>query len=98
MGDIVSDARRIDTAALDLRAARAASGLASLGVVRGDIIALFLRNDIAFFEASIAAGLIGAYPTPVNWHGTAEEARYIFENSGAKVIVVHADLLGPIQR
>ncbi|MEY4784105.1 MAG: hypothetical protein RIR41_2040, partial [Pseudomonadota bacterium] len=65
MGDIVSGARRIDTAALDLRAARAASGLASLGVVRGDIIALFLRNDIAFFEASIAAGLIGAYPTPV---------------------------------
>lgn len=97
MGEIISGDRRIDTAAVDLRAARAANGLASLGVVRGDIIALFLRNDIAFFEASIAAGLLGAYPTPVNWHGTAEEARYIFENSGAKVIVVHADLLGPIQ-
>ena len=97
MGDIVSGARRISTAVLDERAARAASGLASLGIARGDIIALFLRNDFAFFEASVAAGLLGAYPTPANWHGTPEEARYIFENSGAKVIVVHADLLGPIR-
>jgi long-chain acyl-CoA synthetase len=79
------------------RAARAASGLANLGISAGDIVALFLRNDLPFFEASTAAGLLGAYPTPVNWHATPEEARYIFENSGAKVIVIHADLLGPIR-
>ena len=97
MGEIISGDRRMPTATLDERAACAASGLASLGVGRGNIIALFLRNDFAFFEASVAAGLLGAYPTPVNWHGTPEEAHYIFENSGAKVIVVHADLLGPIR-
>ncbi len=97
MGEIVSGARRLTTAGMSERAARAASGLASLGVVAGDIVALFLRNDLAFFEASTAVGLLGAYPTPVNWHGTAEEARYIFENSGAKVVLVHADLLGSIR-
>lgn len=97
MGEIVSGLHRLSTAGLNERAARAASGLASLGVGQGDIVALFLRNDLAFFEASVAAGLIGAYPTPVNWHGTPEEARYIFENSGAKVILIHADLLGPIR-
>lgn len=96
MGDIISGMRRLSTGKLDERAARAAAGLASLGVARGDIIALFLRNDFAFFEASTAAGLLGAYPTPVNWHGTPEEARYIFENSGAKVLIIHADLLAPI--
>ncbi len=97
MGEIVSGARRLSTAGMNERAARAASGLASLGVGQGDIVALFLRNDLAFFEASAAVGLLGAYPTPVNWHGTPEEARYIFENSGAKAILIHADLLGPVR-
>ena len=79
------------------RAARAASGLASLGVGRGDTVAVYLRNDFPFFEASFAAGLLGAYPTPVNWHYTEDEARYLFENSGARAIVIHADLLGPVR-
>jgi long-chain acyl-CoA synthetase len=97
LGEIVSGSRRLTTASLNERAARAATGLSSLGVGQGDIIALFLRNDLPFFEASTAAGLLGAYPTPVNWHATPEEARYIFENSGAKVVLIHADLLRPIR-
>ncbi|HVY89458.1 MAG TPA: AMP-binding protein, partial [Hyphomonadaceae bacterium] len=97
MGDIVSGGRRLSTPQLQERAARAAAGLASLGVQRGDIIALYLRNDLPFFEASTAAGLLGAYPTPVNWHATPEEARYIFQNSGAKAVVIHADMLAPIR-
>ena len=97
MGEIASGSRRLSTAELNARAARAASGLASLGVEPGDIIALFLRNDLSFFEASSAAGLLGAYPTPVNWHGTAEETAYILDNSGAKVVLIHADLLGSVQ-
>ncbi len=97
MSEIVSGSRRLPTASLNERAARAASGLESLGVGQGDVVALFLRNDLAFFEASTAVSLLGAYPTPVNWHATPEEARYIFENSGAKAIVIHADLLGPVR-
>jgi long-chain acyl-CoA synthetase len=97
MGEIVSGARRIISADLNDRAARAAAGLRDLGVRRGDVIALYLRNDLPLFEASFAAGMIGAYPTPVNWHYVPDEARYLFEDSGAKVIVIHADLLGPIQ-
>ena len=75
------------------RAARAASGLAAAGVNPGDVIAMVLRNDFAFLEASVAAGLVGAYVTPVNWHNTAEEAGYVLADSGAKVVVIHADLL-----
>lgn len=96
MGRIVSGARELTTAQLEERAARAASGLKALGVQPGDLVALYLRNDLAFFEASAACGLVGAYPTPVNWHYTPDEARYLFENSGAKAIVIHADLLAPI--
>ena len=93
MGEIISGERHLDGGVLQDRARRAASGLAALGVGRGDLIALYLRNDFAFLEASAAAGLIGAYPTPVNWHYAPEEARYLFENSGARAIVIHADLV-----
>ncbi|HEX7948103.1 MAG TPA: AMP-binding protein, partial [Phenylobacterium sp.] len=97
MGEVISGARRISTEALNDRAARAATGLASLGLGRGDLIAIYLRNDIAFFEAASAASLLGAYPTPVNWHYVEAEAQYLFENSGAKVIVIHADLLDAVR-
>ena len=74
-------------------ASRAANGLASLGIGKGDTIAICLRNDFAYFEATFAAGLLGVYPVPVNWHATVAEARYAFEDSGASAILVHADLL-----
>ncbi|RYG35073.1 MAG: long-chain fatty acid--CoA ligase, partial [Burkholderiales bacterium] len=70
MGEIVSGDRRISTAELGLRAAKAATALDSVGVKPGNIIALFLRNDVPFFEASMAAGILGVYPTPANWHAT----------------------------
>jgi long-chain acyl-CoA synthetase len=97
MGEIISGERRGTTEAVMERAAQAASGLASLGVGRGDTVAVYLRDDLAFFEASYAAGLVGAYPTPVNWHYSEDEARYLFEDSGARAIVIHADLVGPVR-
>lgn len=97
MGKIVSGSREISSELLNENAARAAAGFKSLGIGAGDTIALYLRNDIPFFEAGLAAGLIGAYPVPVNWHYTEDEARYLFENSQAKAIVIHADLIGPIR-
>ncbi|WP_421931038.1 acyl-CoA synthetase [Phenylobacterium sp.] len=93
MGEIISGERRLSSAALNERASRAATGLASLGVGAGDLIAIYLRNDLAFLEATFAAGLLGAYPTPVNWHYAEAEARYLFENSGARAIIIHADLI-----
>lgn len=93
-----SGARVSEVNALAERAARAASGFATLGIGAGDVVAVYLRNDFPFFEASVAAGLVGAYSTPVNWHNSPDEAAYIFSNSGAKAIVIHADLYHPIAR
>ena len=67
MGEIISGERRIDSAALAERSARAASGLASLGVSRGDTVAVYLKNDLPFFEASYAAGLLGAPVLAHDW-------------------------------
>ncbi|WP_119417996.1 acyl-CoA synthetase [Desertibaculum subflavum] len=78
------------------RVAQATTGLASLGVQAGDGVALMLRNDIAFFEAAMAAGQLGAYAAPINWHYKGDEAGYIVRDCQAKALVVHADLLPQI--
>ena len=57
---IISGARVAENAALQERAARAASGFRSLGIRPGDVVAVYLRNDFPFMEASAAAGLVGA--------------------------------------
>jgi long-chain acyl-CoA synthetase len=99
MGVISSGDRQLTTEALLERAAKAATGFMAEGVAPGDTVALYLRNDLAYFEASFGASQIGAYPVAVNWHYTEDEARYLFEDSGAKVVVIHADLLtDPVRR
>jgi acyl-CoA synthetase (AMP-forming)/AMP-acid ligase II len=62
-------------------AARAAGGLRALGVAEDDSVALMLRNDFATFEVNMAAGQLGAYAVPINWHFTPEEAGYILADS-----------------
>lgn len=75
------------------RAARAAAGLAAMGVRAGDSVAAMLRNDLPFFELAGAAALVGANLVPINWHFRRDEARHILRASGAKLLLVHADLL-----
>lgn len=96
MGRISSGDCTLSAAEFSDRAARAATVLESLGVRKGDGVALYLRNDLAFFEASFGAGLLGVYPVPVNWHYTPDEAGYLLRDSGVKLLLIHADLLPPI--
>src|SRR5207237_9037000 len=92
-GRVISGEREITREMLLSRALCAAGGFAALGVKPGDTVALVLRNDFPFFEASYAAQLLGAYCVPVNWHGKAPEIGYVLGDCAAKVVVAHADLL-----
>ncbi|WP_207537911.1 acyl-CoA synthetase [Sabulicella rubraurantiaca] len=92
-GVLLSGERRLTRAALLSRARRAATGLRALGVSPGDSVALLLRNDFPFVEASIAATILGGYAVPVNWHWKPEEVAYLLGDCGAKVVVAHEDLL-----
>ena len=83
---------------IQANAACGAGGLAALGVREDDSVALMLRNDFQTFEVNMAASQLGAYAVPINWHFTPEEAGYILADSGAKVLVAHADLLAQIAR
>src|SRR4051794_39903756 len=78
------------------RAALLAGGLHKAGVGAGDAVAIIVRNDTAHIEATIAAGRVGAYPVPVNWHWKADEVEYLLNDCGARFLVIHSDLLaGP---
>jgi long-chain acyl-CoA synthetase len=90
---IASGDRAIDRAIFEARVDRAASGLAALGVGQGDSVAILMRNDVAFLEASYAAIRLGAYAVPINWHFHADEVAYVLRDCAAKVLVTHADLL-----
>src|SRR6202051_2013639 len=92
-GGIVSGSRQIDSGELALAARRMAGGLAALGVGQGDFVAILMRNDIPFLTASYGAIALGAFAVPVNWHFKADEVGYILRDSGAKVLIAHADLL-----
>ena len=96
-GMLISGERQRSRVELFERAGRASAGFDSLGVGAGDCVAIMLRNDFPFFEATFAAGRLGAHAVPINWHYMAEETGHILRDSGAKVLVIHADLLPQIE-
>jgi acyl-CoA synthetase (AMP-forming)/AMP-acid ligase II len=75
---------------LDDNSARLASALHSLGLRRGDVIALVSDNSAEAFEVYWAALRSGLYITFVNWHLAPEEAAYILRDSGAQVVIASA--------
>ena len=60
------------------------------------VVAVMLRNEIAFLEAMLIARQAGCYSCPINFHYKADEAGYILRDVGARALIVHADLLRQI--
>jgi len=96
-GLLISGDRQRTREELFARASRASTGFDAIGVGPGDSVALMLRNDFPFLEATFAVGRLGAHCVPINWHFLADETEHILRDSAAKVIVVHADLLPQIE-
>jgi long-chain acyl-CoA synthetase len=83
----------IEPTELERRIALVAGGLAGLGIRAGDVVALMLRNEPAAIEVTLACNRLGAYHCPVNWHFREQELAFILQDSGAKALFIHADLL-----
>jgi long-chain acyl-CoA synthetase len=78
------------------QARRGITGLEKLGCEEGHVVALMLRNDPAFLISMLMCRLGGFYACPINWHFKADEATYVLQDSGARVLIIHADLLKEI--
>lgn len=87
----------VDSLSLHERAGRAAAVLLAREVKASDTVALLLRNDVSFIEASLACQKVGAYCVPINWHFTPDEIVYVLRDCGAKLLVGHTDLLACLE-
>lgn len=94
---VISGDRHLTHEEVAARVARAATVLDGHGVGPGTNVAIMLRNEIAFLEATYAVQALGAVPVPVNWHYRGDEVGYILTDSAAAVLVVHADLLAQVE-
>src|ERR1700730_5257903 len=77
---------RLTYSQLDQGSCQVSRLLAALGVGPGDHIAVLMANRLEYFPIAWGAQRRGTYWTPVNWHLTADEASYIVEDCGAKVL------------
>jgi len=68
-----------------------AESLQGQGVVKGDRVAIAMRNVPEWPVAYFAALLVGAIATPLNAWGTGNELEFGLSDSGAKVALVDAE-------
>jgi crotonobetaine/carnitine-CoA ligase len=77
----------ITFAELDERSDRLATGLARLGVGRGDMVATILPNRIETVEILLAVAKLGAVQVPLNYYLKGEFLGYQLDDCGAGVLI-----------
>ncbi len=77
--------------ALAERVARAAAGLAALGVVPGDRVVLMLRNRPEFHILDLATLFLGATPVSIYNSSAPEQVAYLAQHAAATIAVVEDD-------
>ena len=83
---------RLTFGELNERSIRLANVFLANGLKAGDVVALFMENNIRYHEVYWAAVRAGMYLCAVNKYLTADEAAYIVNDSGSKAIVTSAAL------
>jgi acyl-CoA synthetase (AMP-forming)/AMP-acid ligase II len=78
------------------RVRRLAGALAAAGIGRGDVVSFLDKNHPACVELSLAAGSLGAANAIVNWRSAGDEVDYAVNDSGARILVVGAELMPTI--
>jgi long-chain acyl-CoA synthetase len=73
---------------LSTQAEEVAAGLVALGVLSGDKVSIVSSTRVEWSVADFAIATVGAVSVPIYHSSTADEIRYILENSGAVVAIV----------
>jgi long-chain acyl-CoA synthetase len=77
---------------VDDRSNQLAQLLHAKGLRRGDHVALFMENNLVFFDVIWACMRSGLYLTPINRYLPAAEAAYIVDNCDARALIASAEL------
>lgn len=79
-------------ASLDMRARQLAAGLARLGLVPGDRVAIMMGNRCEYTEIMLACWAAGLCIVPVNAKLHPREFAYVIDNSGARACFTTSSL------
>jgi fatty-acyl-CoA synthase len=79
------------------RSSRLANGLLSLGLTKGDKVALLAYNCVEWMEIYVALARVGLVAVPINFRLTSSEIAYIAEHSEARVFVVQDELIERVE-
>jgi long-chain acyl-CoA synthetase len=91
---VVYETDRVSYEAFARAALVLAADLQSRGVVKGDRVAIAMRNLPEWPVAYYATLLVGAIATPLNAWWTGPELEYALVDSGAKVLILDIERLG----
>ncbi|MCL4557174.1 MAG: long-chain fatty acid--CoA ligase [Deltaproteobacteria bacterium] len=69
---------------------RFANGLKSIGVKKGDTVHIYLNNSPEFLYAALAVNKLGAIAGPINCWWSADEVKFLLNDSGGKYLVVES--------
>ena len=74
-----------------------ATGIAGLGIAKGDRICILAQNHISYFDLYGACAKLGLLGYPINWRLTAEEVQRVVERAEPAMLVIDdttAELVG----
>ena len=80
-------------AELDSRTNKLANSLLSMGLRKGDRLAVMLYNCVESIEISCACAKIGVVVVTVNWRFVSREVEFVVNNSDAKAIVLDKEFI-----
>ncbi len=81
---------------VNTRVNQLANSLLSLGLSKGDKVAVLLENSIEIVEAFLATAKTGIIIVPINFRLVSSEVEYIVDNSDAKAMIVHDEFVSTI--
>ena len=94
---LVFEGRELTYRQLDEQVNRHAHALASLGVTKGDRVALMSGNSDRFVIAMYAVFRLGGIFVPVNPRATSHELRHLLADSGASVLLLGAGMISAVE-
>ncbi len=82
-------------AQIDAASGSIAYELRNRGVLRGECVALQLKNSVEYVIADLAILKLGAVKVPLNEYMVAEELDHCLRHSNARVLISHTSLQSP---
>lgn len=94
---IVFEGRVLTYRELNKRVNRLSNGLLSLGLGKGDKVAILLGNCPEILEIMLAVGKIGITAVPVNFRFVGREIEYIINQSDSTMLIIGSEYLPNIK-